>query len=591
MDDAQRNAMAIDEWRLLVDSGEAELQCGALGTADKPEAVRAREAIATVRQVLQALAREAQAHDPGDQSANPEPSTPQASAPTRTNSLDLAMHGLARQGEGGRERRGGAPPGVAPALARTSKRFRDAVLRLGVWVVLGQWAAAGVAKLHRRRQLQDLIAQISRSDEPVPPGIAPTPAFAETPEAAAFFNHYLRTVIDRLAELYDGAGAQFGSCREQPPMNRTVAMAGVWSRHWSNATTAVFVDWLNSRGDGALDAARRSLWQYSKKGIPVQFRSPRGLAALPTENRRIHIDLWTQLVLAQVIQYDATRWHTEAVGGRWHPVRLTLHDLHGRTTETPDGSCTVPSGLAVGMVFQSLFIDRVAALVAGASFKEAAMLPSTDPSSSPPIDVPLPGCCPGHQLTMRVIWEWQGGDALDSGAARKFRLAGVPQHKAMDPKQEQAYLRWRAEQMRHARHSMAASRVERLEPDGLDWRPAALLADAEPDEFDIALGHIDLGGVLRDADLWLDVAAVVVVSGRWLELPLEFVDEVIEGSMRTWIMLDHDALEDLKASDIDARELQRRLARSDTSLWVYRRSGAGLFLSIGVDLTAPLPAG
>ena len=577
-DNTQRHLQALDEWRLLVDRGETELRDGSLGSADDPQVRRAGEAVALVREVLQKLARDAEGHDRDAASAEPRHSPPRAPAARRgkSHALDMTVRSLA----GTRAQRADARQPTSSA--RSSKRERDAVLRLGVWVTLGLWSAAGAGKPGAPRQLHDLCAALSCNDLPVPPGIAPAPGFADTPAAAAFFNDYLRDAIGRLARLYDGAGARFGRELEQPPMNGTIAMAQGWSRTWSKVATAVFIDWLDSRGDGAIDAARRSLWQYSKKGLPVQFRSPRGLAVLPTENRLIHVDLWTHLVLAQVLQLDAARWHAGAVDGRWHPVRVAMHDLHGRSAETPDGTRSVPSGLAVGMLFQALFIDRAAALAAGATFEEAAMLPSTTPSSSPPIDVPLPGCCPGQQLTMRVIWEWRQGRAGEGAAVR---YTGAAPQQPMKPEQQRVYLAWQAE--RRARRGGAS--VDQLAVEDLDWRAAALPVDdaeAAGGESPVRLGHVDLWGALADAGLWLDVAAVVYSSGRWFELPLDFSDQIVGGSLRTWITLDRDELRGLAASGIDPHALQRQLVQRETSLWVHRRSGAGSFLSIGVDLTA-----
>ena len=80
--------------------------------------------------------------------------------------------------------------------------------------------------------------------------------------------------------------------------------------------------------------------------------------------------------------------------------------------------------------------------------------------------------------------------------------------------------------------------------------------------------------------MWCDFTAVGHVGGRCVVLPIERVDTLIDGALRTWLVVDRDA----DVDPIDTQLLRQRLGSDDTCLWVARRDGLGVFVTLGIDL-------
>lgn len=518
---------------------------------------------------------------------------PSARAAARGNAHMHAAIALARAaleelaGEGAPD---SASFALAPALdphvaARRTKERRDAVLRLGVWDALGRWALAdGAAHTAGARNLDSLIARFGHAGGDVPPGIAPAPDYAVHPDAARVFGAELRAVLQRLADRCAGDGSGFAATAAALPSLRTVASIQRLSGIWSAAACAVFADWLHRRSQGHVELARSSLWQYGTNACPVQFRSPAGLAVIATDNKHLAFDLWTQWVLARLLGEREQIAGSERLDGHWVALRLNMRHLAGRDDHSKSGVGWRPSGLAIGMVFQTLFIDRVGALAVPGSRPEPHMAATPTPHAAPAIEVPLHDFCPGQRLTMRVVWEW--GAADDAAQTDPVRRLSSVRRANPQAHLEEAFRLWRRRRIEDRLRLDRRSGIEVLDHAMLGFAATVGTGQASGDA-QCLLGHVDLSRALGDDALWIDVAAAARVADRWVELPLELADYRVDGVARTALLLDTQRLADGRLMVIDIDALRTALSQPTTSLWLCRREGVGAFVSIGVDLTPP----
>ena len=536
---------AIASWRALVDAVDSDLARGICGRAEEAAADHARCAIALARAKLDEL--------------------------DRTNAAPKAGP------EGQR---------ALPGAMRRAKRERDALLRLGVYSQLRHWACVATdLTAGRRRDLVDLVIAFSRVRLGVPPGIAPAPAYAATAEAAEFFDGGLRHALKLLASRYDELGAAFGVLGECAAMNGTVAAAQRLSGVWTVVACAVFVDWLHRRSTGGgVESACRSLWQFSEKDCPVQFRSPEGLAVLPTADRHMQLDLWTQWVLAQVLEPDTRRSAAAGVDGRWHPIRLNMRDFAGKAEHGRNGNGRLHSGLAIGMIYQTLVIDRIRDVVAASVDKEVVMGIEHGAQAPEAIEVPLPACCAGQRLTMRVVWEWRS-DAQPQPASASTRFAPGPCARGPGMELEAAFQRWRGDRLERRRERDRHFGIEALDTLRLGFVPDGSLSGQNSGLL-TSIGHVDLSELLHAGPLWIDLAAVAWQGERWSDLHLQLVEGELDGARRDWLAFDTEHVAMLADAGLNLTALQSALADTQSSLWVWRTDGVGAFLSIGVDLTA-----
>jgi hypothetical protein len=284
------------------------------------------------------------------------------------------------------------------------------------------------------------------------------------------------------------------------------------------------------------------------------------------------MDLWLQPVLAQVLAYDQARWGSAGLDGRWHAVRLAVHDLGARDVgDLADGPRTLHRGLSVEMLYEALFIDRTTVAIEQHRTEESAMMDSRESSSAQAIDIAFPGCCAGQQLNLRVILDWRGAKPI-AGPTR--RRGSMPLPIALDADQQRSIRQWQATATR--------SHAEPVDPAKLDWQPAQRRFG--DDAIEAALGHIDLWGSIDASVQWCDFVGVGCLNDRWVTLPLNLVDGAIDGRARTWLTFDSDDAASLAALGIDTATIRHRLAHKSDCLWVMRRAGLGLFLSLAVDL-------
>lgn len=270
---------------------------------------------------------------------------------------------------------------------------RDALLRLGIWGGLRRLAQRCGAGRQGPAAFDALMASISASPSGLPHGLCPSQqhgggepratagrGFAASPAAAEFFNHRLRNSLRNLAGLYDGRGAGFQRWL-LPDYEPGVTPLQPWSDAWTVAVVATYVDWLNRASGGSLVDAMDLCWHAN----PKRFRPARPVidpgsasaagvprpAALPTDADHIHFDLVTQLVLAQVLDYDAGRWSARRTGQVWFGVPLSIKSLGQFDQRRKDphlGECrnfTRYRGLTVEQIYMAVVIDRLDALEPG----------------------------------------------------------------------------------------------------------------------------------------------------------------------------------------------------------------------------------
>lgn len=432
------------------------------------------------------------------------------------------------------------------------RRRREALLRLGTWRALD---ALQHAHGDAPGALDALQAWMGRPEVDVPPGLAPALGYAGSAAALRFFDRDLRAALQRLAQRHDGAGAAFAPFAQAPPYEPSAAAAQGWSRAWSAAVAAVYLDWLRQGAQGRLDRAQQGLWRDSA----VRFRAPSGLVVLPTRERSMHIDLWTDLVLAQALDHSAARW--PRAGERWHRVPVAMHDLgeRDRGGRASGGVRTLFRGLGVEMLYQAVFAGRAEAAMAGRRAPEPAA--AAAPAAVLVVDVPTPR--PGQQANLELVLRWHE----PPGGTRRVGSAPAPR---LDDVQRRVLDDWR-----HRRDGGEAPAAG-LDAARVDWRAAGAADAFEADDGRalVALGHAALWRAAGAEADWLDVALVVRHAGRWAEVPLLLHDDAVDGELRTWLLVDAAAL------PCGADALRQALA--GPACWVARRAGVGVFVMAGV---------
>ncbi len=436
------------------------------------------------------------------------------------------------------------------------RRRREALLRLGVWQALESLrdALAGQAE----DALGALQCWMGRPELDVPPGLGPALDYAGSPAALRFFDRELRAALERLAQRHDAEGTAFARLAQAVPYEPTAAAAHGWSRAWSAAVAAVYADWLRQGAQGSIERAMQGLWQDDA----VRFRAPSGLVVLPTRERSMHIDLWTDLVLAQALEHRSARF--ERAAERWYRVAVAMHDLgeRDRGSRARGGVRTLYRGIGVEMLYQAVFAGRVAAAL--------AQDPEPAPVSRRPapvvVDLPLPK--PGQRANLELVLRWHEGP-------EGTRFEGAAAAPPLDDLQRHLFEAWRRE--RSGGEDAAAA----LPAAQLDWR-AAGPDDRFADEEGRALPALGHGALWRAAGSgcdWLDVALLVHDPAHgWRPQPVVLHEEAIGGELRTWLLLAPGA----GASDAGAL----RAALAVRACWAARRAGVGVFVMAGVALDA-----
>jgi hypothetical protein len=260
---------------------------------------------------------------------------------------------------------------------------RDAVLRLGVWGALER--AARDQPQQPQGAFDRLMAAISQPGGSAPTGLQPSRergaaagGFAHSADAALFFNGRLRKTLHNLARLYDARGATFARWL-LPDYRPGKSALEPWSQAWTAAVVATYVDWLNRASGGSVATAAGLMWHDQPKRFRPAARvvqqsedaaagEPKP-AVLPTDADRMHFELLTQIVLAQLIDYDAGRWAELRAGASRFAVALSMKALDQSDSRRWDGTLgeyrnfTAYRGLTVVQIYMAAVIDRLHALL------------------------------------------------------------------------------------------------------------------------------------------------------------------------------------------------------------------------------------
>lgn len=519
--------------------------------ADRAEAHRPREALRRMRDTLLALARgevAIPAETPGD--------------PSPGNFFGLSLHETRMRSRDSR------PVGLNEIRLR-----RDAILRLSVWSTLSALRSHTNSSGHSGRALADLQTWIGSGVVDVPPGMGPSLPYAGSESALAFFNTQLRGALHKLADAYDQFGADFGSLARAQPFDDSGVAVSQWSRAWTAAIAAVYLDWLTHRSAGSLDRALLDLWGTATG--TVRFKAPAGLAVLPTRERSMHIDLWTGVVHAQVLAHDPARWRDDPAAGPWHRLRIGMHDLGEKDgpRSSAKGVRTVYRGLGVEMLYQVVFVDCATALLQLQRDQESTMKIGDRTVAAQTIVVEIEAPSTGQHPNVQLVLRWKDRPPRDSQPRFSRALKGLE----LDPRQRQALAAWR---WRRAGNDVTANPLDAVL---VDWRTATV-ADRFDDENGsvlIALGHAALWGAVSPHCEWMELALQVRLGDRWQGLPVCVHDESIGGELRSWLLLE---LADPPQPGLDVERLRSALASPDCSCWVANPAGLGVFVMGAIDL-------
>jgi hypothetical protein len=439
------------------------------------------------------------------------------------------------------------------------QRRQKGVFDLALWSVLQRVAAASppgrparLAGLHR-----------AMADAPSPaPGISPTFEFAQTPSARAFFEQSLRRVLEVLADKTGSDGDIYLRIRPAQPFDAGLPSIVAFSRAWSAAVAGVYLDCLMRHCGGDARLAARDLW--AGRLDAVRFRTAPGLTALPTHAGAMHLDLWTCIVKAQALAFDAARWQRHAEGAGWHGVRIDMHAFCGDTRRR--ASVTAPSG-SIETLYRSVFIDRVLSGLDRMAGIDKQAMDSDASADEHAVAIEIERPHGGHLPNLRLLLRWR------DPSQGPLRWAADAEDAPCDV-DGPAVARWLAGQGH-------AGLAHELPDRTLDWRAARSSAaggGACP------LGDAALWQAL-DADvLWIDPALVVCQGGACWELPVDLSEH---GSRVEWSL----PAGTLLPEGLDRDRLRRAVGAPGAVRWLATESGAGAFVMAAIDVDATRPAG
>lgn len=467
----------------------------------------------------------------------------------------------------------------ATGLGQLRER-RLSVLRLAVWRALKAWVhSASQAAGGAPPSMGELMVWMGRLEARVPPGLGPTLRYAAGESAHALFNDLLRNALLRLAENHDSRGAQFAALARQPAFDGTGVAVEHWSRAWTAAVAAVYLDWLTERGDTDVMRAMRFLWQPGED--KVRFRPPDGLAVLPTRQRDIHMDLWLDVVLAQALAHSNSRWLALADGQLWHRVTVDMHDMadSARGSRSQQPARKVFRGLCVKMLYQAVFAARLHEELALRDREPPAVRQRLAGSLKDPVtfQVELPLSSAGQRANLEFVIR-----CLETPIRDGTRLSQRPADLDLDAQQLAVLAAWRSR-----RPASCPSSPSGLAP---GWRSAT------PDEPFLgaagqalpALGHAALWQAVGEGVHWLELSLAIRLGGHWREVQPCMVDEAMEGVVHSWLVLD-ETTDPALLQQADA--LRCALRSPVQSCWAIWRAGLGAFVTVGVDLDAGMRSG
>jgi hypothetical protein len=288
-------------------------------------------------------------------------------------------------------------------------------------------------------------------------------------------------------------------------------------------------------------------------------------------------------------------------------VALHLRDLTSSARSAGGDPGRVYGGLSVGMLYQVLLLDRLAMPGLGPAMRPeggAKPTPAAGPGADSAetvqvITIPIPEACHGHQRTLRVVVDWLrerqdgagGGDLrLDRGALVSPLLLSPDARAQADAE----YLAWLDSQRAARRLREQQAGLHRFL--GCDAKPAlgftALPVPppwpeqsvAQPGADGVVLGQVCLPDWCGDA-LWLDLAAWAWTGAHWLQLPLRLDDVPTGPAGLCTLVADVDAWAANPQLRVSLHQVQAALA-SDSCVWALHRSRPGVFIALGLDVSA-----
>lgn len=463
------------------------------------------------------------------------------------------------------------PPGC-PASANELRLRRDAVLRLSVWqrlvnlrdqALLEHWADGAFAELQRR---------IAHGVGVLPPGIGPSLKYAGSPAAQVFFDRKLRPALHKLAALHNAAHAGFTALAALAAYDDSGLAVQRWSGAWTAAVAGVYLDWLHRHSDGNLTQAIANLGSVGAG--TVRFRALSELMVLPSRERDMHLDLWTNLVHAQVLCHDASRWQRAVAGDAWHRVKLAMHDLAGKERRLHQGAGvrTFVRGLGVEMIYQVVFIDCAGDVLSDSGSAEMPVPQVPPPLTTQTFVVELPAPCGGQQFNMQLAICWQQRSQERRFLAHASELDGPLK---LSEAQHSVIAGWSLQRPASKGESHA------LPPALVDWCAATSRHRFEDESGApwVGLGHARLWAAAGEDAQWLELELAVWSGGRCQAVPLCVHDELIDGELRSWLLVEAQPV-----PGIDAAALHAALADRAANFWAVNHAGLGAFVYCAIDL-------
>lgn len=491
---------------------------------------------------------------------------------------------------GGVEALNANPAGHAALGAWRARRA--ALLRLAVWSALNGLRSCNGAMAARGGPLGALGSAMAESDLRVPPGLTPTLQFAGNERMRDFFNRDLRLALEQGARRHQALGALLARLDSAGADVGTVAGAHAWGEAWSHAVAANYLDCLEQTSGGNLDVAMSLLWG---KGA-TQLHLLAGLRLMPAGSD-VHADLWTDLMQAQALDHQPSRF--ERPHG-WQLVALDLHKLgaseEGRARRRFD------RGLRVHMLHLPPFADRARLALPWLRRHDETVAEPCAANCGAAITaaggrtyvIELPDLAPGQEANFRLVLR-----LLDT--PRRAMPFDAP---LLDDEQRAVYARWCA--------SQAGAPALELKPRELDWRAAPTFSSdlARSAGSEGALGSAALWRALHEAGCdnpqWLDVVVVVRRNGRWKQWPLELDACAVGDELHCHFAIDdatgHEVppqaevarVQRALAAQADGADGQRPIGAANATAtaagrqrWVATPAGLGAMVMLGIDLDVP----
>ena len=464
---------------------------------------------------------------------------------------------------------------AAPAPpARLAEQRRKAVLDLGLWDALRRLCQGphGPSRPPTAAQLHAWLAL------PTPPAtcVSPAPAYAASGAAREFFDVSVRRVLEALARRVDAGGGApaYASAIPSEPFDGGLPSLVAWSHAWSVAVAGVYLDLLHRHAGEDMAQALLGLW--SGRLDAVRFRAGAGLTALPTRDGALHLDLWTCVVKAQALAFDAARWPAYAAGTRRHGVRIDMHELsgNGRDGAKASASRRVPSGVSVESLYRTVFIDRLQAVLGRTAERHRTGTDAHAAEHAIAIDMDRPHN--GHLPNLRLLLRWRDPTATPL----RFAAAEAEGEAGSSAASREALRRWLARQG----DERVASELHR---ERLDWSADSAVQRFTDDNADalMALGHAALWRAVDPAVQWIAPAVAVCFEGGWYELPVVLHDSPGEDGAveRTWWLLRES--EPLPAG-LDAASLLQAARSAQAVQCVGHQAGLGAFVMLAIDVDA-----